>query len=115
MNEKHQKRKRMITMLKGGLVSIEAAMGSLRPMERRAAQYILEHPEKVVSLSVQKLAEYADVSEATIIRLSRSLQCKGFLNHRCQRNRIKKYGSTAPLVSLSNPFPIIILFLFKIR
>jgi DNA-binding MurR/RpiR family transcriptional regulator len=68
----------MIPMLKGGLVSIEAAMGSLRPMERRAAQYILKHPEKVVSLSVQKLAEYADVSEATIIRLSRSLQCKGF-------------------------------------
>jgi DNA-binding MurR/RpiR family transcriptional regulator len=65
-------------MLKGGLVSIEAAMGSLKPMERRVAQYILEHPEEVVSLSVQKLAEYAGVSEATIVRLSRSLHCKGF-------------------------------------
>ncbi|NOU71942.1 SIS domain-containing protein [Paenibacillus sp. LMG 31458] len=65
-------------MLKGGLVSIEAAMGSLKPMERRAAQYIMEHPEQVVSLSVQKLAEFADVSEATIVRLSRSLHCKGF-------------------------------------
>lgn len=65
-------------MLKGALVSIEAAMGSLRPMERRVAQYILQHPEKVVRLSVQKLAEYSDVSEATIIRLSRSLHCKGF-------------------------------------
>lgn len=65
-------------MLKGGLVSIEAAMGSLKPTERRAAQYILEHPEQVVSLSVQKLAEFADVSEATIVRLSRSLHCKGF-------------------------------------
>jgi DNA-binding MurR/RpiR family transcriptional regulator len=68
----------MIFMLKGALVSIEAAMGSLRPMERRVAQYILQHPEKVVRLSVQKLAEYSDVSEATIIRLSRSLHCKGF-------------------------------------
>ncbi|MBD0378816.1 MurR/RpiR family transcriptional regulator [Paenibacillus sp. WST5] len=68
----------MILMLKGGLVSIEAAMGSLKPMERKVAQYILEHPEEVVSLSVQKLAEYADVSEATIVRLSRSLHCKGF-------------------------------------
>ncbi len=65
-------------MLKGGLVSIEAAMGSLKPMERRAAQYIMEHPEQVVSLSVQKLAEFAGVSEATIVRLSRSLHCKGF-------------------------------------
>ncbi|QGQ94209.1 MurR/RpiR family transcriptional regulator [Paenibacillus psychroresistens] len=68
----------MILLLKGGLVSIEAAMGSLKPMERRVAQYILEHPEKVVVLSVQKLAEYANVSEATIVRLSRSLHFKGF-------------------------------------
>ncbi|MEX2460660.1 MAG: MurR/RpiR family transcriptional regulator [Paenibacillaceae bacterium] len=68
----------MILLLKGGLVSIEAAMGSLKPMERRVAQYILEHPEEVVVLSVQKLAEYADVSEATIVRLSRSLHFKGF-------------------------------------
>jgi DNA-binding MurR/RpiR family transcriptional regulator len=68
----------MVTLLKGGLVSIEAALGSLKPMERKAAQYILEHPEEVVSLSVQKLAGYADVSEATIVRLSRSLHCKGF-------------------------------------
>ncbi|TVY10186.1 MurR/RpiR family transcriptional regulator [Paenibacillus cremeus] len=68
----------MIHMLKGGLVSIEAAMGSLKPMERKAAEYILQHPEKVVGLSVQKLAEYAEVSEATIVRLSRSLHYKGF-------------------------------------
>ncbi|TXK83768.1 MurR/RpiR family transcriptional regulator [Paenibacillus sp. N3.4] len=65
-------------MLKGGLVSIEAAMASLSPMERKVATYILEHPQEVVSLSVQKLAEFANVSEATIVRLSRSLHCKGF-------------------------------------
>jgi len=65
-------------MLKGGLVGIQTAMGSLTPMERKVAEYILQHPEKVVGLSVQKLAEYAEVSEATIVRLSRSLHCKGF-------------------------------------
>ncbi|SEC43747.1 MurR/RpiR family transcriptional regulator [Paenibacillus sp. GP183] len=65
-------------MLKGGLVSIEAAIASLKPMERKVAQYILEHPQEVVRLSVQKLAELANVSEATIVRLSRSLHCKGF-------------------------------------
>ncbi|WP_187274116.1 MurR/RpiR family transcriptional regulator [Paenibacillus sp. N3.4] len=68
----------MIPILKGGLVSIEAAMASLSPMERKVATYILEHPQEVVSLSVQKLAEFANVSEATIVRLSRSLHCKGF-------------------------------------
>ncbi|WP_456299769.1 MurR/RpiR family transcriptional regulator [Paenibacillus aestuarii] len=65
-------------MLKGGLVGIQTAMGSLTPMERKVAEYILQHPEKVVGLSVQKLAEYAEVSEATIVRLSRTLHCKGF-------------------------------------
>ncbi|WP_310499237.1 MurR/RpiR family transcriptional regulator [Paenibacillus qinlingensis] len=68
----------MLPMLKGGLMSIEAAMASLKPSERKVAQYILEHPQEVISLSVQKLAEFASVSEATIIRLSRSLHFKGF-------------------------------------
>lgn len=53
-------------------------MGSLKPMERRVAQFIMEHPAEVVTFSVQKLAKQAGVSEATIIRLSRSLHCKGF-------------------------------------
>jgi len=65
-------------MVKGGLISIEASLGSLSPMERQAAKYILEHPDEVVGLSVQKLAKLADVSEATIVRLSRSLHYKGF-------------------------------------
>lgn len=65
-------------MLKGGLISINEAIESLKPMERKAAQYILDHPDDVVRLSVQKLAQLAEVSEATIVRLSRSLNCKGF-------------------------------------
>lgn len=65
-------------MLKGVLVSLQAAVSSLSPTERKAAQYILDYPQQVVSMSVQKLAELADVSEATIIRLSKSLHCKGF-------------------------------------
>lgn len=65
-------------MISGGLVSLREALSSLKPMEQKAAKYILEHPDKVVNLSVQKLAELAGVSVATIIRLSRSLQLKGF-------------------------------------
>jgi len=65
-------------VLRGGLVSLQAALPSLKPMERKAAQYIVEHPEEVVNSSVQKVAVLADVSEATIIRLSRSLNFKGF-------------------------------------
>ncbi|GIP35709.1 MurR/RpiR family transcriptional regulator [Paenibacillus sp. J2TS4] len=65
-------------MISGGLVSLREALSSLKPMEQKAAKYILEHPDKVVNLSVQKLAELAGVSVATIVRLSRSLQLKGF-------------------------------------
>ncbi|WP_456263994.1 MurR/RpiR family transcriptional regulator [Brevibacillus brevis] len=65
-------------MLNGGLVSLHAILDQLKPSERKVADYILAHPEDVVKLSVQKLAEYSGVSEATIIRLARSLNMKGY-------------------------------------
>ncbi len=65
-------------MLKGSLVSIQEALPSLKPSERKVAEYILQYPEKVVNYSVQKLASLSEVSEATIVRFSRTLQCKGF-------------------------------------
>jgi DNA-binding MurR/RpiR family transcriptional regulator len=64
--------------LKGGFISIQEALDSLKPAERKAAEYILTHAEEVVHLSIQKLSEQANVSEATIIRLARTLNCKGF-------------------------------------
>ncbi|WP_221566789.1 MurR/RpiR family transcriptional regulator [Alkalihalobacillus sp. TS-13] len=65
-------------MLKGGLISIQECMPSLKPSERKVAEYILTNPGEVVNLSVQKLAKRTQVSEATIIRLSRALSYKGF-------------------------------------
>jgi len=65
-------------MVNGGLVSLRAMLDQLKPSERKVADYILAHPEDVVKLSVQKLAELSGVSEATIIRLARSLHMKGF-------------------------------------
>ncbi|GAB1530468.1 MULTISPECIES: MurR/RpiR family transcriptional regulator [Bacillales] len=68
----------MSHMLNGGLVGLQAILDQLKPSERKVADYILAHPEDVVKLSVQKLAEYSGVSEATIIRLARSLNMKGY-------------------------------------
>lgn len=65
-------------MMKGALIRMEEAFHMLTPMEKKTAKYILEHPSETVNMSVQKLAEMADVSEATIVRLSRTLDCKGF-------------------------------------
>lgn len=60
------------------IIFIQEGMHTFKPSEKKVAEYILEHPEEVVNLSVQKLAEKTKVSEATIIRLSKSLKCKGF-------------------------------------
>jgi DNA-binding MurR/RpiR family transcriptional regulator len=65
-------------MLSGGLVSLKAILDELKPSERKVAEYILAHPQDVVKLSVQKLAGLSGVSEATIIRLARSLNMKGY-------------------------------------
>lgn len=67
-----------VGMLHGGIVSLQAILEELKPSERKVADYILAHPEEVVKLSVQKLAEQSGVSEATIIRLARSLNMKGY-------------------------------------
>ncbi len=65
-------------MLQGGFVSIQQSLPHLKPSERKVAEYILQHPEKVINCSVQKLASLTDVSEATIVRFSRTMKCKGF-------------------------------------
>lgn len=64
--------------MQGGLVSIKETYPTLKPQERVVADFILEHPDQIVKMSIQKLAELTGVSEATIIRLSRSLHFRGF-------------------------------------
>lgn len=60
------------------IIFIQESIHTFKPTEKKAAEYILKYPDEVVNQSIQKLAEKAKVSEATIIRLSRSLKCKGF-------------------------------------
>ena len=60
------------------IIFIQESLHTFKPSEKKAAEYILRNPQEVVNISVQKLAEKAKVSEATIIRLSKSLKCKGF-------------------------------------
>jgi DNA-binding MurR/RpiR family transcriptional regulator len=64
--------------LNGGLIRLQEMLYHLKPSERKAAEFILQNPEVAVQLSVHKLAELCGVSEATIIRLTRSLNMGGF-------------------------------------
>jgi DNA-binding MurR/RpiR family transcriptional regulator len=64
--------------LNGGLIMLKEMLFKLPPSERRAANYILENPEKSIQYTVFELAENSKTSTSAIIRLCRSLGLKGF-------------------------------------
>lgn len=65
-------------MLKGGLSRVKESIGAINPSERYAAQYILEHPEDMIGMTVSQLAEASSSSPSAIIRLCKSLGLKGY-------------------------------------
>lgn len=57
---------------------IHAAMPSLRPMEARVAQLVLDQPEVVIYQSISEVAAAVEVSTATVVRCAQKLGLKGF-------------------------------------
>ncbi len=53
-------------------------MKTLRRSERKAAHFIIQHPDKIAILPLRKLAAECNVSEATILRLCRGLGFSGY-------------------------------------
>jgi len=51
---------------------------SLKPAEKRLADYIIEHEREVIHLSITELAEKSGVSETTVIRFCRHLGYEGY-------------------------------------
>ncbi|VVD75423.1 HTH-type transcriptional regulator HexR [Pandoraea terrigena] len=64
----------MLTMLN----RIEATLTQLRPSERKLAAYVLDAPREVVDLSMNELAERANVSQPTIARFCQAVGCSGY-------------------------------------
>ncbi len=60
------------------LAYIRASFPSLSDKERVIANYIIEHPEKIIHLSINELAEETACAEATIFRLCKRLGFKGY-------------------------------------
>jgi RpiR family transcriptional regulator, carbohydrate utilization regulator len=56
---------------------LRAMYEALTEAEQRVAQYIEQHPDEVIHLSVQTLAQRIQVSEATIVRCCRSIGYRG--------------------------------------
>ena len=60
------------------LLKIEAKKPSLSKSEQRVCDYIIQHPEEIIYLSVSELAERSGVSDATVIRASQKLGSKSY-------------------------------------
>jgi len=62
----------------GCLNRIQSAMGTFRPAERSIAEFIIEHSQDVIRMSISELARDADVGESTIIRFCRAAGLAGY-------------------------------------
>ena len=52
---------------------LSAHRDNLSPSERRVADFVLDHPEKIIRMSIAKLAEAVGVSQPTVLRFVRAV------------------------------------------
>ena len=60
------------------LTYLQAMLPSLNATERRIGEYILEHPERVLSSSIEDIQQRCGTSEGSVVRFCRMLGVKGF-------------------------------------
>ena len=60
------------------LLKIKSAREGLRKSEQKVADVIIADPDGSVQSSIQAIAARAGVSEPTVIRFCRALDCVGF-------------------------------------
>ncbi|TCZ77411.1 MurR/RpiR family transcriptional regulator [Paenibacillus albiflavus] len=64
--------------MSGGLVRLREILDELTLSERKVAEYILNHPDEMIGMSVAQLAQQSGGSQAAVIRLCKSLGLKGY-------------------------------------
>lgn len=62
--------------------NIEEQFDRLFPAERKVAQYIMDHMQEVVNLTVSELSQRTNTSEATVVRASKHLGYDGYYQMR---------------------------------
>lgn len=72
------------------LASVRPAVG---PARQKVIDYVLAHPDDVIFLSVTELAQQADVSEATVVRLFQDVQYRGYQDFKIKLSRELAPGS----------------------
>ncbi|MCX6089966.1 MAG: MurR/RpiR family transcriptional regulator [Candidatus Atribacteria bacterium] len=67
---------------KACLFQIKSLLGNLFHAQQKVAQYVLDDPPKILSMSISELAEVTSVSEATVLRFVRAIGYKGYSQFR---------------------------------
>lgn len=62
----------------GLLLAIRGQLPSLNEQEQKVGQYVLDHPEEVIRLSMTELALRCAVSDTTVFRFCRKVQVEGY-------------------------------------
>jgi len=65
-------------MMKSPVYLINKRFSSLRKSEKRVAEYVQQHLDEVILLSLQGLAQKCGTSDATVLRFCRTLGYRGF-------------------------------------
>ena len=64
--------------------SIHQARPSLRKSERKVCEYVLQHIHEIIHMRIVDLASAADVSEPTVVRFCKAVNCTGFQDFKLQ-------------------------------
>jgi|YNPBryunderm2012_1023409.scaffolds.fasta_scaffold00922_2 DNA-binding MurR/RpiR family transcriptional regulator len=67
---------------KGCMLRIRSLFDSLCHAQQKVAQFVLENPQEVLSVSISALAQRARVSEATVLRFVRAVGYEGYSRFR---------------------------------
>ncbi len=68
--------------MKSALLRIRESRSTISPTEREIADYLLQHPEDVIDLSIHELAKRTFSSPSTIIRMCHRVGFEGFKEFR---------------------------------
>ena len=72
------------------LRKIEAELAGMTRAERKVARAVLRNPYRLLRKSIGALAAEAGVSEPTVIRFCRALDCKGFQDFKLQLAQVSQ-------------------------
>lgn len=79
------------------LEALSASLDALTPELRKAAVYVIEHPNEIGVSSVREIAAAAGVKPNTLVRMARAAGCEGYEDFRAPfREAIRQGGTDFP-------------------